>query len=222
MCIAMLKAGSVPFDPNFLDCSQQEKIHLRQTLEVLDSIYGPSYTAEAFNRGKLTSLVNDFSNFDGLLEYKIKRIFRRNEVRFHPPTGSCVDIAHWIRFYNYFTFMEAIGTKIPQALEFIDKLEAQRTDHSEKVKLIIDWLNEHSLDLKKITSLDLSHMMMTALPQEISLFINLEELNLDDNELKSLPTELLALENVKKVYIRHNLFEFIPHKVRKVCDFRKD
>ena len=62
-----------------------------------------------------------------------------------------------------------------------------------------------SLDLSKtqVKELNASNNKLTTLPQELGNLKNLQELDVEDNELNSLPS-IGKLENLKKLFIDNN------------------
>ena len=63
------------------------------------------------------------------------------------------------------------------------------------------WLPTNIEKIDAMESLDLSHVGLIRIPKEISFFKNLKFINLFCNHIRSLPSELLTLENLEKIHV---------------------
>lgn len=67
--------------------------------------------------------------------------------------------------------------------------------------------------LRNLTSLQIQNNQLCTLPSEIWRLCNLEQLNVGNNHIKELPIEIGLLVNLKELYVHHNEIKEIPSQV---------
>lgn len=81
-------------------------------------------------------------------------------------------------------------------------------------KAFLGWCQSNRDELSKLSSLDLNAKDLSELPPEIFEFLpNLEEFNLSNNALFSLPTEIKNLKNLKILDVSNNHFKKWPEEI---------
>lgn len=108
-----------------------------------------------------------------------------------------------------------------------NKISASLPPNPNKLK---DWakINNISVNVTNGTSLDLSSLSLSELPENISSLIDLEELNCSNNKLLNLPESIGELINLKVLNISNNMISVLPQSMRKlksltdlICDSNK-
>lgn len=84
---------------------------------------------------------------------------------------------------------------------------------------ILDTALDHGKNLQLVTKLDLSNSDLKNLHQ-ISQFTHLDTLILRSNQLKEIPEEILALENLRHLHLTHNLISQIPQSISRMKNLR--
>jgi hypothetical protein len=77
------------------------------------------------------------------------------------------------------------------------------------------------LTLPHLQHLDLSHNLVTALPESIFGFIHLKELNLSYNQICSLPSTFTRLTSLNKLDISHNHLSCLPVDIDRLTGLEK-
>ena len=136
-----------------------------------------------------------------LSHYRDSQKVERKKKNEHPP--SLKDDAQLkAKLSNLFSFLEDLNNQIYQRslLNLVNKCKTEGVEY-----------------LLNITQLDLSHCGLEAIPEEVGLLKNLEELTLIDNKLSDLPMSLASLSSLTKVEIETNQFEVIPRVIHEIA-----
>ncbi|KAI7896237.1 uncharacterized protein EV154DRAFT_476604 [Mucor mucedo] len=72
--------------------------------------------------------------------------------------------------------------------------------------------------LRNLTSLQIQNNHLCTLPSEIWRLTNLQLLNVGHNRLSDLPIEIGLLSNLKELYVHHNEIKVIPSQVSNMTD----
>ncbi|MGH1384761.1 MAG: COR domain-containing protein [Kordia sp.] len=70
-----------------------------------------------------------------------------------------------------------------------------------------------SLPYEKVRKLNLSNNYIKDLGKELSLFKSLEELDISDNEISSLPRQITQLSKIKFIKLNNNPISYLPEKI---------
>jgi len=69
---------------------------------------------------------------------------------------------------------------------------------------------------RRAKSLDLSHLDLTEIPQEVFSFTNLEELRLENNKITSVPPQIAKLEKLQRLVLSQNKLTTLPVEIGKL------
>src|SRR3990172_1968138 len=76
-------------------------------------------------------------------------------------------------------------------------------------------------EISNLQELDLYDNKLTTIPCELGKLINLQELSLSNNQLKTIPGELGQLSNLQKLYLNNNILTTIPGKLGKLINLQE-
>jgi Leucine-rich repeat (LRR) protein len=83
-----------------------------------------------------------------------------------------------------------------------------------KLKELNEWINGYDNEIAlKITELDLNCNNLNTIPAEIGKLINLKELDLYNNNLTIIPEEIGNLRKLQKLFLDNNKITIIPDKI---------
>lgn len=105
------------------------------------------------------------------------------------------------------------------SIEYSAPLSLQKNNFTAQELLNVDTYYSIEKALQSPTSvfkLDLSKNAMTALPDEIKQFKNLQKLILSDNLLNALPDWIGQLQALQYIYLSNNQFEELPEPLSKL------
>ncbi len=82
------------------------------------------------------------------------------------------------------------------------------------------WMGDHHATLEGITQLRFSGLGLNALPPEIGLFVNLQQLELSYNQLNNLPAEIGQLVNLQTLNLCNNQLNNLPVAIGQLVNLR--
>ena len=77
-------------------------------------------------------------------------------------------------------------------------------------------IGNKNYDIKNTKILELNNNKLSSLPTEIGNLVNLQELYLRGNQLSSMPAEIGNLVNLKELYLFNNQLSSIPEEILKI------
>ena len=106
---------------------------------------------------------------------------------------------------NFIVFFQKLSESIPESATFLSTLDAN-LNKEEKAKALHNWMKESTDLLASITNLSLAEASTGCLwevPEEILLFIHLEKINLNNQQLIGFPQIICQLSNLQELYLNN-------------------
>jgi len=101
-----------------------------------------------------------------------------------------------------------------------DNLDPKASNVVEMSKPFSDWFKENQETLTSLQGLNLESNQLTSLPDAIGNLANLEWLHLDGNQLTSLPDAIGNLANLKLLYLQNNQLTSLPDAIGNLTNLK--
>jgi Leucine-rich repeat (LRR) protein len=166
----------------------------------------------------LTSAIEDAENVEALkLEIKDGKfpaqIFMLNNLKELYLEGNCIDLP---KLGHPWPALKTLSIKWPQFQGDLSQIMAISSVENLKIietpqKKVLFPIGSRVQGLKSLT---MKNCGLESLPEEITIFPELSEINLSGNELKNLPMAFVDLKKLKRLNLDQNQFEKFPDMIK--------
>lgn len=132
------------------------------------------------------------------------------------------NLKKWLKARDTLIVWRAIAINVSIAVENLNTVEFPNIEATvEKAAKFAEWSFENSEKIEKIPNLNLDNNQLTSLPKEIGNLSRLRNLDLRGNQLTSLPKEMGNLTELECLYLNGNQLTSLPKEIGNFLHLKK-